>query len=762
MMNQRCLLQVSGIVQGVGFRPFIYQLATRLELSGWVLNDSDGVTIDIQGLKDKLHQFIQHLTEQAPPLARIDNVIHRDLPLINRQGFEIRHSDGNASATVSISPDKAICADCLVDLRNPDSRFYHYPFTNCTNCGPRYTIIQQLPYDRCHTSMQKFKLCPACETAYRDPMNRRYHAQPISCELCGPLVRLLSGDEHFIAEEEHAIRETAQLITSGCIVAVKGLGGFHLVCDATNTKAVTRLREIKYRQRKPFAVMVSHEEVAKQYVTGDLKEWQALNSSAAPIVLMCRLDDSLISPVVAPDAPYLGVMLPYTPLHALLFDELQRINGPLSLVVTSANRSGVPMAINREEVFAQFGDDLDAVLDHSRDIVNPIDDSVVHYAGGKIRILRLARGYAPQSYAMPHQDQCVMAVGAQQKASVAYAIPGQWMVSPYIGDLTSIDMEQRYELAMHAFTRLYQAEPTLWIHDHHPGYFSTRYAKQYASCIGVQHHYAHVLAVMAEYGLDKPVLGFTFDGTGWGDDDTVWGGEVLKASLHGYERIGHLRSFKLIGGEKAIKEPARLLLAMLLEIYPLETIKALNLDAFNQWSDRYLQNLYQLWLSGSHSPYCSSVGRLFDAWALLLTLLKDVDFEGESGLMIERAAMKCPHLSMELSMRWDRNNVLDWAPALKQTLSCRVDCGEQWPQVMSRALLAALISAVVTMAGRHPDLPIVVGGGVFQNRVLMDGVTDALVSHPAGFFAGSQLPANDGGISTGQLWFGLHQTVIKH
>ncbi len=755
-MNERYFICVSGVVQGVGFRPFVYQLAVQHHLSGWVMNSSAGVKIDVQGRKEALDLFVRALRERPPRLARVDDVACSRQHLGRAQGFTIHPSQHETHVAVSVAPDQSICPECLSEMNDERSPYYHYPFINCTHCGPRYSIIEQLPYDRANTSMKAFDFCPSCLQAYQEPSNRRYHAQPTSCHHCGPRVSLRDTqatryDEVF----EHA----AEILSRGGVIAVKGIGGFHLVCDATLPASVMKLRQMKHRQRKPFAVMVDCVETAMQYVSGETAEWQALAASAAPIVLMKRRSHPHLVPDVSCDSPYLGVMLPYTPLHHLLFEQYRRYRSEPILVMTSGNLSGMPLVTDSDEMLRLFGEVLDGVLDHDRPIANPCDDSIVHQAGHAIRVLRMARGYAPFSHHCDYQSAPILAMGAQQKSTIAMALSGQSMLSPYIGDLDDLDTQQRFEKTISLFQHLYQCEPSQWVCDYHPGYFSTQFAKtQSGSLLQVQHHHAHILAVMAEYQLTGPALGFAFDGTGMGDDDTVWGGEVLLADTQGYQRCGCLRPFRLIGGEQAIREPARILLAMLLEYYSLQDIQSLAHPAFQSWHEHDFFNLHQLWLSGQHSPLCTSVGRLFDAWACLGALLERPDFDGESGLLVESAAMTAGQTDTPWEMNWeDGTSVLDWQPLLIRGIESKIWLSQEAVSDACQGLIEALAGAIQQMAGRYPSLPVIVSGGVFQNRLLMDILWHNWDENTQPIYSGTMVPVNDSGIAMGQLWYGIHQ-----
>ncbi|OBU15649.1 carbamoyltransferase HypF [Photobacterium aquimaris] len=782
----RKYIHITGIVQGVGFRPFVYQLALQYALVGWVINDSEGVKIEAQGEIENLERFIIALEQQAPPLSRIDDIAVLSLSLWQdyekTELFSIEKSQHCDSTTVCVSPDQGLCHACKQDIANPASRYYRYPFTNCTHCGPRYSITRALPYDRVTTSMASFALCHDCQQAYENPLDRRYHAQPISCSVCGPWTRFIDYRNNAIADTELtqqvAINQLAQRLQAGAVVAIKGLGGFHLVCDGTNSDAVAQLRQIKHRQQKPLAVMVADIETAQQLVTGDAIEWQALDSQARPIVLMhksqtinCDVSTVSLADNVAPNVPYLGVMLPYTPLHYLLFTALAEINATAVLVMTSANVSGMPIATEIEQIEQQFFGLIDSVLDHNRPIVHACDDSVVHFAGEKIRTLRMARGYAPYSHFGHKAETITLALGAQQKSTIALALPQQWVLSPYIGDLSNLDTEQRYQQTVADLQQLYQVTAAQIVCDKHPSYYSTAYAEQLISAaeipvnrLQVQHHHAHILAVMAEFNLTQPVLGFTFDGTGWGDDDTVWGGEVLLASCQDYQRIGHLRPFRLIGGEQAIKQPARLLFAMLLECYVLDDIKAMQLSAFSTWTEAHFNNLYQLWQSGSRSPYTSSIGRLIDAWACLLGLVDKVNYEGQCGLLLEQAAKQNIY-HIPLSFQITATGVIDWQPLLAHILPLVSDITDEqrqtWINSLAHSMLMAIAKMIATIAKQYPSHAVVLGGGVFQNRVLVDHIYRQFSEHSQPLYCGEQLPSNDGAIAAGQLWYALHHLSIK-
>ncbi len=771
---------IDGIVQGVGFRPFVYGLALRHDLTGYVLNDANGVTISAEGSPEQLATFARELRELAPPLSRIDHFSERELPFAHDPDFDgqfhgqfrIKASQQQSAATVAISPDQGMCEACATDVANPVDRHHHYPFTNCTHCGPRYTIIRRLPYDRPHTAMAGFAMCPRCAAAYEDPLDRRYHAQPVSCPECGPHLSWRSGRGDALTEREDALHAAARALQTGALIAVKGMGGYHLMCNARNEQSVARLRTLKRRERKPLAVIMGSLAEARLHVTGCEEEWNLLASQARPITLLRKRtkDDrpsesqhtaAPLAKGIAPGIPYLGVMLPYTPLHQLLLDACA-----MPLVATSANGRGSPILIECEEVVSELGGEIDGILDHNRPILHPCDDSLVQWAGGRRQTLRLARGYAPCT---PSLKQAVkvplLAVGAQQKNQLALAFGRQRIYSPYIGDLHSLPMQGHFEQTLTTFRDLYDLKPELLVSDRHPGYLSHQWAKGYcqdqgATHLEVQHHHAHLLGVMAEHDITGPVLGFAFDGTGLGDDGTLWGGELLLADVKGFTRVAHLKPFKLIGSEAAIREPVRQLLGLLFESYDVEQISALDIPLFNKLPLERISNLYQLWHLGRNAPYTSSIGRLFDAVAALLGVIDTPDYEGEAGLLLEAAALQLlpdetPFpLTFGLSKSAEGPLRIEWAELLNTLIN------ERRKSTSTASLAAGFIHAVsalvIALAECFPGYPVALGGGVFQNRVLMDQLVPALEAVGRQVLTSETLPLNDGGIAAGQLWFAIH------
>ena len=798
---------IKGIVQGVGFRPWIFQLAKRFQLTGHVLNDGQGVSILVQGPEMALAGFRAALDTERPPLCRIDELTVSHAQVQDLQDFTIAHSSaGQAAAIVTVGSDKSSCDACLAEIRDPNNRHFGYPFTNCTHCGPRYTIIRNLPYDRHNTAMAGFALCDACRQAYEDPMDRRYHAQPVSCPKCGPELTLRGAGGEILAKREQALAQTIALIEQGKILAIKGLGGFHLICDAGNHDAVTELRRRKCRPAKPLALMMPSIEFAKQYAEGSNAEWQLLSSQERPIVLMAKkqhqADAPALSSAIAPDIDRLGLFLPYTPLHTLLLDGLQR-----PLVATSANRSGEPIITDGDEVLQQLGKPplavVDAILDHNRPIINGCDDSVVQMLDDELQVLRLARGYAPLSLpskslasmnivskSLANKDSgdnssnklpSLLAVGPQQKNTLALNIGSQLYLSPHIGDLFSVEAEGYFERTLQNFHRLYRFEPEAIIRDKHPDYASSRWAeRQSARQLEVQHHFAHLLAVMAANDYSGKVLGFSFDGIGLGDDNQLWGGELLLADCQGFQRLATLSPMTLLGGEQAIREPWRLLYSLLLQNHDIEELQQLAVFAAEPAAK--LANLGKL-ASRGIGPKSHSIGRLFDAAAALLANLRLSQYEGQAGIILETLARRAiaagkqqsaEKLGLELKLEHEveptnsRTELVfgQWqsAPLFSALLQAwRTEPDSEllalaFIQAIGKGIFAAALKARNWLKAEGIDeLPLVLSGGVFQSRLLSEYCHRELARLEFHRLKPGLVPVNDGGIALGQLWYGLHQ-----
>jgi len=734
--KSRLIYRIEGIVQGVGFRPFVYTIAQRYALKGFVLNNSLGVVIEVEGFKESLDAFELALFKELPPLARIDVWTKESLTCKNEETFEIRHSDESSTKSTLILPDMSICEACLQELHDPNNRRYHYFFTNCTHCGPRYSIIKTVPYDRPYTSMNPFVMCDACRSEYTNPLNRRYHAQPISCSTCGPTLSLRSIKGELLGINEEAIQLLAALIHSGHSVAMKGMGGFHLICDATNDTAVARLRERKHRPSKPFAVMFKNLDAIKEVCTLSAYEEEGVTSLLRPIVLVKRqAKASKISTLVAPRIDRLGVFLPYTPLHVILFEYLKN-----PIVATSANRSGEPIISDASVLIEKLGDVVEYYLDYNREIVNSSDDTVLQYLGDKTLIMRSSRGMAPQSFRVDSNDERkILAVGAHQKNAIAIYLNHQIIISPYIGDLDTIASHELFEKMIENFARFYDFTPDLIVSDLHPNYSSTVWAKKHAiPLLQVQHHYAHILSTLFEHHLSAPVLGVAWDGTGYGDDGTIWGGEFLVCDQKGYTRVASFEPFLLLGGDASIKEIRRILASLLWDV--LGDAADTHLHAY--FDDTSLKLLKQVYTKKINSPRCSSVGRLFDAVAVLCGMEGNVSYDGESGLLLEALydplIMECYEVEID-------DTVVHYKPMFLQMLHDRE------PHIIATKFLNTLVKILCTISSRY-SYPVVLGGGVFQNRTLMEQILQNVTQN---LYFPLQLAINDGGICVGQVYKAL-------
>ena len=751
-MNSK--LTLTGVVQGVGFRPFVYQLAARYHLNGFILNSTSGVSIELEGEANSIDEFTDALQNELPPLARIDSLKSTIGRYIGYTSFKILHSETQNNKSALVSPDIAICKNCLQEMYDPTNRRYTYPFINCTDCGPRYSIIETLPYDRPNTSMHCFPMCKACQKEYMDPFDRRFHAQPISCPECGPTLKLIDPQQNVLKEGSDSIKLTAAAIKKGDIVAVKGLGGFHLICDASNTNAVNELRKRKQRPVKPFAVMFSDIEMIKASAEISLKEVELITSQEQPIVIVPKRKESLLSTLVAPGLDRIGVFLPYTPLHYLLLEE---VNVPL--VATSANHTNEPIIRNSVELLEKLGSVVDLVLDHDRDILNANDDSVLQMADDEKITLRMSRGYAPKSIKLPFKsEKKILAVGANQKNSLALIFDDTLIISPYIGDLNSLEAFEYFERTLHSFKRFSDFEPDVIIYDKHPEYMTTQWAKQLQKdhpklqAISVQHHYAHLLATMGEHHIDGKVLGFAFDGTGYGDDGTIWGGEVMIADHQNYERIVTLAPFRLLGGEKAIKEPRRSALSLLFETYTLDEIHALKLPLLQEFSKEEVTMLHRAWIKGMNAPLCSSMGRLFDAVASFADIVQVSSFEGESGLLMEQYA----NASLSDIFHYEIEcGIINLQPMVKAIVQMKDK------QIMVSTFFNTVIEIIFQIAQKHPALPLLFSGGVFQNKVLVEKISTRCKKENRLCYFQNDTAINDGGIALGQAWYALHNFSMQ-
>ncbi|MGK7872537.1 MAG: carbamoyltransferase HypF [Xenococcaceae cyanobacterium] len=762
--KQRLRLTIRGAVQGVGFRPFIYQLATELRLAGWVNNSAQGVSIEIEGSQPELEEFLLRIEREKPPLSFIQSLETLWLQPAGYTKFEIRPSIAGEKTAV-VLPDIATCPDCLREIFDPMNRRYHYPFTNCTNCGPRYTIIETLPYDRKHTTMKVFQMCPECQAEYENPLDRRFHAQPNACPQCGPQLELWDTTGKVRSKRLGALLEVADAIRQGKIVAVKGLGGFHLMVDARNKEAVQRLRQCKRRPHKPFALMYPSLELIKEHCEVSEVEQRLLRSPEAPIVLLGRKEkvkrkdtcNFYFLPFdfsVAPGNPYLGVMLPYTPLHHLLMAELD-----FPAIATSGNLSDEPICIDEEEARQRLKEIADLFLVHNRPIVRPVDDSLVRIVMGREMVLRRARGYAPLP--IPRQEpgnepkSKILAVGAHLKNTIAIALKDQIFISQHIGDLETPQAFEAFEKVISSFKQLYEFQPEAIACDAHPDYLSTQYARSTGIVpIPVQHHYAHVLACMAENQLlGKTVLGVAWDGTGYGLDGTIWGGEFLLVSPKAqkpFQRVAHLRQFPLPGGDRAVKEPRRVALGLLYELFGDELFAEQKLckQLLQAFSEQELGILSRILPKNFNTPLTSSIGRLFDGVAAIINLCKVASFEGQAAMQLEFAldgiqTDETYPISSSVSI------VIDWQSIILGILD---DVSNQISvSIISAKFHNTLVEIIVRVAQEIGEERVVLTGGCFQNKYLTERTIYRLKMEGFCPYWHQRVPPNDGGIAFGQV-----------
>jgi hydrogenase maturation protein HypF len=780
-------IHITGIVQGVGFRPFVYELAKKLDLKGWVRNTSAGVDIELDGTQDVLDEIVRALNEDAPPLARIDSIEANRCPPNGFTTFEIVHSEPIPGAFIPISPDVSICEDCLDEMLDPADRRYLYPFINCTNCGPRFTIINDIPYDRPKTTMAPFKMCPACQIEYEDPVNRRFHAQPVACPDCGPQVTLESQNAETL-ERADAICETQNLLAQGKILAIKGLGGFHLACDATNPETVSELRQRKLRVDKPFALMMPDIETVERYCYINETERELLLSRERPIVLLYRKPDTNIAPATAPGQKTLGVMLPYTPLHYLLFtngkpltsDQLDQSpvpNFPSALIMTSGNLSEEPIAYTNKEARERLSPLADAFLMHNREIRTRCDDSVYRviteqWTGDSEKDyplptapypLRRSRGYAPNPIKLPWEAPQILATGPELKNTFCITKDHYAFLSHHIGDMENYETLQSFEDGIEHLERLFRFEPEAIVCDMHPNYLATRYAIERAESTDlpiyqIQHHHAHIAACMADNGLrgDKPLIGISFDGTGYGDDveienqGAIWGGEFLLADYNGYQRYAHLDYCPLPGGDAATRNPARVALAHLWQA-GIDWDEDLPAVQFLCGDDMTL--LRSMLENNINCPLTSSIGRLFDAVAALTGVRGEVNYEAQAAIEFE--ALADPHeegaYPFEIS-----GGTLKTSPML-QAMIKDIRLGESIPTISTRfhnGLAKIILEICIQMRSEYSVTEVALSGGVWQNMFLLKKTIQILEQMSFKVYFHQQVPTNDGGLALGQAAIG--------
>ena len=741
-------IDINGIVQGVGFRPFVFQLAHHHHLKGRVANTSAGVTILVEGPCLAVDIFVDELQAKSPPLACITDISVKDEQRRNYRRFRITASNGAEVTSTLISPDSSICNDCRDDLFDSTDRRFRYAFINCTNCGPRYTIIDDLPYDRSKTSMRHFKMCPACQAEYDDPSNRRFHAQPNACATCGPCMELYDQQKKLVCGPD-PIAQTAMLLKSGFIAAIKGLGGYHLAVDAENQAAVKRLRQRKGREEKPLALMAYDLERIRTFARVDVEEEALLTSSQRPIVLLPKKKTHSIAAAVAPRNRYFGVMLAYTPLHYLLLS-----HGFTALIMTSANISEEPICIDNAEAFKRLSNIADYFLIHNRDIYLRSDDSIVRMAAGQMRFIRRSRGYVPTPIFLKQKLPPILACGAELKNTICLTKDDKAFLSQHIGDLENLETYNFLELTAEHFKRMLEIEPEMVAYDLHPDYLSTRYAEEmnHASKIQIQHHHAHIVSCMAENRIEGPLIGLAFDGTGYGSDGHIWGGEILIADPLRFKRAAHLNYVPMPGSTAAIKEPWRMALSYLFHTYG-KSFLDLNLPLLNKHDPQKIEIILQMIQKGINVPLTSSLGRLFDGVAALANLRQVVRYEGQAAMELEMAAAAGSRegYDYEWSTVAGVHQIL-LEPIIKGVVQ-DVGNGVDVAAISNRfhATLIKLFSDLCMLIGKETGLKqVALSGGVFQNTILLTGLTQALAQRGFSVYTHHLVPANDGGICLGQ------------
>ena len=725
---------IKGAVQGIGFRPFVYRIAAKHNLHGWVQNNASGVIIEVEGSAKNIETFEEDLQKQKPCHAVIDHFESFSLQLQNDTAFKIMQSNDTDNISASILPDLALCATCQREMNDPEDRRYRYPFINCTNCGPRYTIMSALPYDRTNTSMAGFKMCTPCRTEYEDPLDRRFHAQPIACSKCGPHLELWSKKGDVVATHDKALMQAVDALRKGKIIALKGLGGFHLVADAGNEDTVQLLRTRKHRKTKPFALMYPTLKDIQTDCFISAEEEDLLCSAAAPIVLLRYRAPIHIAPSIAPGNPYFGVMLPYTPMHILLLQALKR-----PVIATSGNRANEPICIDNQEALERLCGIADLILVHNRPIVNRCDDSIARIMGGRKMILRRGRGYAPFPIMMKEEaKKAILAVGGHLKNTVAFAKGNRLMLSPHIGDLDTPEACAAHEEASEAMISLYQKTPALVAHDAHPDYRSTQMASQrFKNTCPVQHHYAHALSCMLDNKIEAPCFSVVWDGSGYGTNGTIWGGEFLTITKDNYERTAHFLPFPLPGGEAAIHDPRRAAFGMLYAMH-----QAPHRLRFSSEEQQLLRQSIE---QNINTPLTSSAGRLFDGVSTLIGLCHENSFEGEAAMALEFSATKDKDI-YGFAMN---GHILDWRPMIRNILG---DIDDQIPAgIIAARFHNTLTAMILAVAQRQKQKHILLTGGCFQNKLLLETAIEKLQA--AGFtpFWHHRIPPGDGGLAAGQI-----------
>ncbi|MDH5427426.1 MAG: carbamoyltransferase HypF [Nitrospirota bacterium] len=766
--RERIQLTIRGTVQGIGFRPFAFRLAQDLSLGGWIANTPQGTLLELEGTPKNLQTFQKRITAELPLTGNIQAMTSTHIPVIGQRSFCIHPSQGDDQAHSVISPDLATCEDCLQDIKSPKSRRYRYPFTTCAQCGPRFSIALRLPYDRLNTTMDQFVICEECQCEYDDPSDRRFHAETIACPSCGPQVELWDHDGKLLAQQEEGLQAAAEIIRHGSILAVKGLGGFQLWVKADSSEAIQRLRQRKLRPTKPMAVLFHSLASLDQHCLVSPDETALLTSPAAPIVLVRKRATSTLAHNVSPNNSYVGAMLPHTPLHHLLANELL-----MPVIATSGNRSGEPLVIDEQDAVHRLHRIADAFLVHNRPIVRPVDDSIVQVVNEKCQMRRRARGYVPTplsvelGLAAARELLPILAVGGHLKNTVAVTTADQIIVSQHIGDLSTPEASTQFEQTIADMLTLFAVTPQAIACDSHPDYRSSRLAHQFGQrhhipVLPIQHHHAHIAACQAEHGLQGPVLGVAWDGAGYGSDETIWGGEFFLCEDAGFRRMFHVRPFGLPGGEVCMREPRRVALALLNEVFGKDVLEW-DLPPLQSLGSPLSRSLVALLEKDVHCPITSSVGRLFDGVSALLGLSQIASFEGEAAMALEFLAdseIEHTHLQpyripIEPQSESQGPWVADWRPLLAAIVQDIFE--HKSPSTIALGFHHALAMLIADVAERIQCPQIVLSGGVFQNALLLKFSEGELTKRGFTVFTPHLFGPNDGGLSLGQAVIARNQ-----
>lgn len=747
--------EIQGLVQGVGFRPFVFKLAKDLKLLGWVSNTNEGVLIEAQGSVEILNKFLHSLHTLKPKISSITNIKVHSISTVKENDFSIKKSDTQSKPNTIILPDLATCSDCLKDMSTKGNRRYRYPFTNCTNCGPRFSIIQKLPYDRQNTTMQSFKMCLECEKEYNDPYDRRFHAQPNACPECGPQLLLWDANGHPLAEKDSALRLTCNLIREGSIIALKGIGGFQLLIDAANENSIDKLRLLKKRKDKPFALMYPDIAHVKKDCLLSKSEEDLLLSQQAPIVILKAISSP--SPNISPNNPNLGVMLPYTPLHHLL---LKEINFPI--IATSGNRSKEPICIDEYEALSDLKGIADYFLIHNRPIEHCVDDSIVRIVAERKSILRRSRGYSSLPIKIAHSLPSALAVGGQVKNTIAVNRDNTVYISQTIGELENQKSCENFKREVKGLLSLYQISPQFIISDYHPDYYSTKFASQFEKPLKYcQHHVAHIYSCIAENKITPPLMGISWDGTGYGLDDTIWGGEFFYIRKDfSFKRIAYFEPFQLPCSNKAIKEPRLCAIGMLYEVFSKDLFTMKELSPIQTFTKLEMHNLEKILSSGFQSPKCSSVGRIFDGICSILGLRHFITFEGQAAMELEFLSENvdsCSSYNFETNTDKRGAIVIDWKPLVKAIL---VDIqSNKRKEEIAEKFHNTLVNIIIEISKISKQRKILLSGGVFQNKILTQKSINMLKRNNFDPFWHREVPPNDEGIALGQLFSLTHNSL---